>query len=208
GPTPQQAAPLSASPGSTPGPTPPPGSTPPAGAPRPQVRPSRRPRRWSDLVVVSPLSAGLASGGAYAALELPEPRTTATESVAEDGGAEGPAAAAGASPVSDTPAPDAPAPGSSGAAGDGAGVAETVTPGTVTIAVAGRTGQGSGSGVVWDTEGHVVTNAHVVQGARQVQVSLADGRTYPATVVGTDPSSDLAVLQLSGAPDDLPPITV
>ena len=106
------------------------------------------------------------------------------------------------------PAPDAPAPGSSGAAEDWAGVAETVTPSTVTIAVAGRTGQGSGSGVVWDTEGHVVTNAHVVQGARQVQVSLADGRTYPATVVGTDPSSDLAVLQLSGAPDDLLPITV
>lgn len=182
------------------------GGAAPVAASSSPARPARPPRRWADLVVVSLLSAGLAAGGTYAALELGQPGSTG--SVAEDPAPGGADVDPGATPVSDAPAADPSTGSSAAAAEDWAAVAEAVTPSTVTIAVAGATGQGSGSGVVWDTEGHVVTNAHVVQGARQVQVSLADGRTYPATVVGTDPSSDLAVLQLTGAPDDLPPIAV
>jgi serine protease Do len=56
--------------------------------------------------------------------------------------------------------------------------------------------QGLGSGFVIDREGHVVTNNHVVAGAQDVRVKLADGRERSATVVGTDPATDLAVLKI------------
>ncbi|MGC3982669.1 MAG: trypsin-like peptidase domain-containing protein [Steroidobacteraceae bacterium] len=55
---------------------------------------------------------------------------------------------------------------------------------------------GLGSGVIVDTEGHVITNNHVVAGAQQIYVLLADGRSDKATVVGTDPATDLALLQI------------
>ncbi len=54
--------------------------------------------------------------------------------------------------------------------------------------------QGTGSGFIYDTEGHIVTNYHVVENAQSVSVALSTGETYAATVVGTDPSNDLAVL--------------
>ncbi|MBX0330125.1 trypsin-like peptidase domain-containing protein [Oscillochloris sp. ZM17-4] len=53
---------------------------------------------------------------------------------------------------------------------------------------------GSGSGFLWDTSGHIVTNNHVVAGASKITVTLADGTTVPAKVVGADPTSDLAVI--------------
>ena len=61
---------------------------------------------------------------------------------------------------------------------------------------------GSGSGFVWDEAGHIVTNDHVIDGATSAIVSLADGRTYSAQLVGRDPSHDLAVLRIDA--DDLP----
>lgn len=145
--------------------------------------------RWADLLGVSLLTAALATGGTYAAIELGSPETDA----------------AAPTVVENTAVPASTAVGPSS---DWAAVAGAVTPSTVTIAVAGPAGQGSGSGVVWDEEGHVVTNAHVVAGAQQVQVSLSDGRTYEASVVGSDPSSDLAVLQLTDPPSGLTPIGV
>jgi len=59
-----------------------------------------------------------------------------------------------------------------------------------------------GSGVIVDADGHIVTNDHVIANADEIHVQLADGRTAVATVVGTDPDTDLAVLQthLSGLP--------
>ncbi|WP_373353885.1 S1C family serine protease [Pseudoroseicyclus sp. CXY001] len=60
----------------------------------------------------------------------------------------------------------------------------------------------SGSGFIWDAEGHVVTNAHVISGASAVSVTLADGRSFEAELVGSDPSHDLAVLKIAGG--DLP----
>tara|TARA_R110002072_G_scaffold36070_3_gene106289 strand:- start:277 stop:1239 length:963 start_codon:yes stop_codon:yes gene_type:complete len=59
-----------------------------------------------------------------------------------------------------------------------------------------RAPQGSGTGFVWDAEGHVVTNFHVIEGASQVEVSLSDGAAFPAEVVGVHPDKDLAVLRI------------
>jgi Do/DeqQ family serine protease len=53
-----------------------------------------------------------------------------------------------------------------------------------------------GSGVIFSDQGHILTNHHVIRGADAIQVSLRDGRTAPATVVGSDPDSDLAVLKI------------
>ena len=66
--------------------------------------------------------------------------------------------------------------------------------------------KGAGSGFVWDTHGHVVTNFHVVEGARTVQVQLDAGKTYSAKVVGVAPDYDLAVVKLSDVPVGLRPI--
>jgi Do/DeqQ family serine protease len=65
-----------------------------------------------------------------------------------------------------------------------------------------RRESGLGSGVVVSTDGYVLTNNHVIDGSRQVEVELTDGRTFKATVVGADPPSDLAVLKLQAK--DLP----
>jgi 2-alkenal reductase len=66
--------------------------------------------------------------------------------------------------------------------------------------------QGAGSGFVWDGEGHVVTNHHVVADARRVFVQLDAGDPIPATVVGRAPEYDLAVVKLTRPPKDLRPI--
>ncbi|MDE3119785.1 MAG: trypsin-like peptidase domain-containing protein [Nitrospirota bacterium] len=68
--------------------------------------------------------------------------------------------------------------------------------------------QGSGSGFVWDKAGHVVTNFHVVYGADQINVIMADRTDHKAKVVGVDPDHDLAVLQIKALPDVLAPIPI
>jgi serine protease Do len=57
---------------------------------------------------------------------------------------------------------------------------------------------GVGSGVIYDDQGHILTNNHVIAGAQQLTVALPDGKTYPATLVGADPLTDLAVLKIDG----------
>jgi S1-C subfamily serine protease len=70
-------------------------------------------------------------------------------------------------------------------------------------------GVASGSGVVLDDEGHVLTNNHVIEGASEVTVSLeAEGQMYPATVVGTEPNSDLALLKVEAPASKLHPLTL
>ena len=64
--------------------------------------------------------------------------------------------------------------------------------------------QALGSGFIVDTQGHVVTNAHVIEGADTVKVKLFDDREFRAKVVGKDERLDVAVLQLQNAPNDLP----
>ena len=65
-----------------------------------------------------------------------------------------------------------------------------------------------GSGFIWDTKGNIVTNNHVVDGATKIQVTFSDGTTVPATVVGTDPYSDLAVIKVDVSSDLLEPVTM
>ncbi len=66
--------------------------------------------------------------------------------------------------------------------------------------------EGEGSGVVLDRQGHVLTNFHVVDGARQIQVTLFDGNTYDARLIGQDPTTDVAVLKIDAPPPSLFPV--
>lgn len=68
--------------------------------------------------------------------------------------------------------------------------------------------QGLASGFVWDTQGNIVTNNHVIDGATKIQVTFDDGTTIPATVVGADPDSDLAVIKVDPAAHSLSPVQV
>jgi len=60
----------------------------------------------------------------------------------------------------------------------------------------GRPDQSAGSGVVFDSNGYIVTNNHVVEGAKQITVTLSDRREFPAKIIGTDPKTDLAVIKI------------
>src|SRR5215831_5302412 len=59
--------------------------------------------------------------------------------------------------------------------------------------------EGQGSGFIIDREGHILTNYHVIDGARQIDVTLHNRKKYRATIVGTDRSHDLAIVQIKGA---------
>jgi serine protease Do len=65
-----------------------------------------------------------------------------------------------------------------------------------------------GSGFVWDMNGHIVTNNHVVEGASVISVTFADGKTATAKLTGTDPNSDLAVIQVNVDASELHPVNV
>lgn len=66
--------------------------------------------------------------------------------------------------------------------------------------------EGAGSGFVIDTEGHILTNYHVIEGARQIEVTFIDETTLPAQLVGADPRNDLAVLKIDAPPELLVPV--
>ena len=153
---------------------------PPPPPPAPFAQPARGRGPWL-AVLASALVAAVVSAGV----------TTAVLRTSED--AEQPPAAAPAVPdiqgAAERPA----------AADDIAAVAAEVSPSVVHIGVAGLAGSGSGSGVVLREDGYVLTNAHVVDGAEQVQVTLPDGTTHDAEVVGADPASDLAVVYAEDA---------
>ncbi|QXE36116.1 trypsin-like peptidase domain-containing protein [Streptomyces sp. GMY02] len=80
-----------------------------------------------------------------------------------------------------------------------AGVAEAVSPSIVEINASSTGGESTGSGVIITSDGEIVTNNHVISGASSVKVQLSTGRTYNATVVGTDADKDLALIKLDGA---------
>ncbi|WP_394215485.1 trypsin-like peptidase domain-containing protein [Brachybacterium vulturis] len=94
-----------------------------------------------------------------------------------------------------------------GEAPNWAAVADQVAPSTVAIKVATSAGTAQGTGVILDENGAILTNNHVVEGAQEIQVSISDGLSYPASVVGTDPTTDLAVIRLDSPPDGLRPAT-
>jgi S1-C subfamily serine protease len=71
--------------------------------------------------------------------------------------------------------------------------------------------QGQGSGFIWDTNGHIITNYHVIRGAAEVQVTLIDQTVWKAKIIGGDPSKDVAVLQIQAPADvlkNLKPVAV
>ena len=108
------------------------------------------------------------------------------------------------------PSPFAPL-GPNGATGDGTGAptlsdsapssaAVGVLPGVVNINTATRNGAAAGTGMVLTSDGEVLTNNHVVEGASRIAVTVVStGHTYNATVLGTDPTDDIALIKLSGA---------
>jgi len=71
-----------------------------------------------------------------------------------------------------------------------------------------RDSEGSGSGAIIDRKGHILTNYHVIEDARQVKVALFNGKTYTATLVGADPVNDTAVIRIDAPEDSLYPIEI
>jgi putative serine protease PepD len=112
------------------------------------------------------------------------------------------------SPTTSRSTVKAPVTSSNAGSPDWGAVSAAVTPSVVAVKVAGQNGSGQGSGVLLDKEGRIVTNNHVVSGTGEgstVEVVLSDGRTYKASVLGTDSSTDLAVIKISNPPNDLTP---
>jgi S1-C subfamily serine protease len=66
--------------------------------------------------------------------------------------------------------------------------------------------QGNGSGFIWNTSGHIITNFHVIYGANEIRVILADQTQFPAKVVGVDPDHDIAVLQIRAPSEKMVPL--
>jgi 2-alkenal reductase len=79
-----------------------------------------------------------------------------------------------------------------------------VLPGVVSI----RTGQSEGSGFVFDSDGHVVTNQHVVEGSSQVELAFASGYKAYGTVIGSDADADIAVVKVDAPADQLHPLAI
>jgi putative serine protease PepD len=159
--------------------------------PPPPPDPGRRGPGWGGLIA-SALVAALVSGvvtlglvDRYSEETAAEESPPPAQEVLERDESEEPAP-----PADDQAA--APAP-SGNTIGD---VAEALLPSVVLVNVTGAQGPGSGSAVVYSEDGLLVTNNHVVAGARDVEVQLADGTTADAEVVGTDERSDLALLRI------------
>ncbi len=162
--------------------SPPPPPAPPAGAPSPV--PAGRARLGAGQFVAVALVSALAG----AAVAVPVARSTIPE--IENVPVASAPAATGVDPVS-TVTP-----------GTVESVAASVSPSVVSIDVRSRVSSGSGSGVILTADGIVLTNAHVVDGATSVQVTLASGERYDAEVLGADARADIAVLRIDAA--DLP----
>ncbi|WKD33953.1 S1C family serine protease [Streptomyces xanthophaeus] len=137
--------------------------------------PAPRAKRPVALLAAVALAAALVGGGTAAAVQQLMDRQAAST-----GGVDGTTV-------------------SQSSSGTVAGVAEQVSPSVVRIDVRTGSGQGTGSGIVLTADGEIVTNNHVVSGAAEIQVTMSDGKKYPAKIVGTDPDKDLALIRLQGA---------
>jgi putative serine protease PepD len=162
--------------------------------------PPRKDRRVGQTAVTAVLAAVLASGGTYAVTQYAG-QDTATPTTSSSSTTQG--STQGSSPTVIQGNASSP---------DWTAVAKAAAPSVVSIDVTTQQGEAAGSGVVFDKSGHILTNNHVVAdatgGQGQITVTLSDGRTYGATIVGTDPSTDLAVIKLSSVPSDIIPITL
>ncbi len=166
--------------------------------PPPPPAPPRKRGRWLAIAI---LPAAIAAGVALAVARLANDDTaarTVTVTVTERSAAE---------PVttSATPAPDPPA--TSGTDSDDGAVSvqqivRDASPGVVLV----EHQQGLGSGFLIDREGHILTNEHVVDGAKRVTVTYSDGTTQDAKVLAEDPTIDLAVLEVETPPASAKPL--
>jgi putative serine protease PepD len=154
-------------------------------------QPPREPRRpgWIGTVAVGVAAAGLASAltaGVVVGYDHTHPAVATTATGFSTG-----------APVTST----------NGSAPDWTAVSTAVSPSVVAITVDLGNGSGDeGSGVVLDAKGDILTNNHVIAAAGssgKITATLSDGRIYPAAVVGTDGSTDLAVIKLSSPPNGL-----
>jgi putative serine protease PepD len=167
----------------------------PAAFTQPGATPTQpaKPRRLAEAGAIALVAAVLASAGTYAVTRTDVASAPAAQTSAS--------ATTSSSPVLQAN-PSAP---------NWSVTAGAVSPSVVAISVTSGQGSGQGSGVIFDTRGHILTNNHVVAAGgtgSQLTVTLNDKRTYDATVVGTDPSTDLAVIKLTNAPSDLKAIAL
>jgi S1-C subfamily serine protease len=172
---------------------PPPDSS--AGAPRPEAAPAAATGRLGWRGVLAAVVAG-AIGAAAVVVPV---------QLVSGGPATTPGAADTAADTAGDPTTDPPATGDTladVASGNVTAIARQVGPSVARVDTQGRFGSGSGSAVVLAADGILVTNAHVVDGATRVTVTLPDGERLPAEVVGADAGTDLAVLRVDAT--DLP----
>ena len=151
----------------------------------------RRGPGWFALVASAVVASLLGAGGAVGAVRY------------LDAGSGSPSSHTSAAPTAIATGDTTQTVNSTGQAPDWEAVSAAVSNAVVSIAIATNNGNALGSGVIFDKDGHIITNNHVVAGASQIQVTLADGRVYDAETTGTDPATDLAVIQLKDAPDNL-----
>jgi S1-C subfamily serine protease len=85
---------------------------------------------------------------------------------------------------------------------------DKINPGVVAILIVGDQGGGLGSGFVFDTKGNIVTNYHVIEGAKDLEVDFSSGLKVRGTVIGTDLDSDIAVIKVDVPADQLKPLTM
>jgi S1-C subfamily serine protease len=183
---------------------------PPSTEPAPP-QPPRRGRATIAVAIIAAFLAAMIGGGLQARLRtrksVPSATAAATASPSTSSAPAGPAAPA--DPTS--PYPDNSGSSSGATTGSGtstlssaqaAAIAAKVDPGVVDIntKLGYQNASAAGTGVVLTASGETLTNNHVIDGATSITVTLVDtGRTYQASVVGTDPTEDIAVLQLQGA---------
>ncbi|MFJ7965701.1 S1C family serine protease [Streptomyces sp. NPDC096324] len=136
------------------------------------------------LAAVAIVAAAIGGGTAYAFQELTGNDTVATSSTTS----------ANVVPTSQR--------------GTVSGVAKAVSPSIVEIGATSNAGSSTGSGVIITTGGEIITNNHVVAGASEIKVQLANGKSYKADVVGTDSKKDLALIKLDNPPSGLKPATL
>ncbi|WP_328538017.1 S1C family serine protease [Streptomyces sp. NBC_00344] len=148
---------------------------PPAPAADP-ARPRRAKRPIALLAAVAIVAAAVGGGTAVLA-----------ESLLDNGSSGNPAGTVSGTTVSQS------------SRGTVSGVAQAVSPSIVEIKATSSAGQSTGAGVIISSAGEIVTNNHVISGATSVKVTMNNGRSYTAKVVGTDPGKDLALVDVDGA---------
>ena len=139
-------------------------------------------------VIAAALSAALCLGVGYAAITSGAVKVPTTSSMANINSSESGSGSATAK---------------SGEAPDWQAVAKEVSGSVVAIQATLSNGVAKGSGAILDTAGNIVTNNHVISGAQKILVTLSNGQMYSAKVVGTDTTTDLAVIKLENPPSDL-----